>query len=102
MCAMLMVDPAGNPVRLTTKVAVAAVMFPLPSFVVTSVIDALPCTVDSPFATGGTSFAGESWAVNVGLVGVVDGDVEELLHAAAARATATARTDRRFIVRLSF
>ena len=52
--------------------------------------------------TGGTSFAGDSAAVNVGLVGaVVDGDVEEL-QPAAARASATAMRDKRVIVRLSF
>src|SRR5438105_5346861 len=56
MCAMLMADPAGKPVRFTTNVALAAVMLPAESFVVTSVIDTLPVTVDSMLVTGGTSF----------------------------------------------
>jgi len=51
---------------------------------------------------GGTSFAGESVAVNVGFVGVVGVGVVELLQPAARTAIATAMGDRRFIVRLSF
>ena len=99
MCAMLMADPAGKLERFTTKVAVAAVMLPAESFVVTSVIDTLPVTTDSELLTGGTSLAGDSAAVNVGLVGVVDeGDVEEL-QPTAARASATAMRDKRVIVR---
>ena len=96
---MLMADPAGKLERFTTKVAVAAVMLPAESFVVTSVIDTLPVTTDSELLTGGTSLAGDSAAVNVGLVGVVDeGDVEEL-QPTAARASATAMRDKRVIVR---
>jgi hypothetical protein len=102
MCAMFTDDPAGNPVKLTTNVALADVMLPAASFVVTIVIDALPLTVDSAFVTGGTSFAGDSAAVNVGFVGVVGVGVVELLQPAARKATATAMGDRRFIVRLSF
>src|ERR1051326_9203833 len=102
MCAMLIADPAGKFDRFTTKVAVAAVMLPAESFCVTSVIDALPVTTDSALVTGGTSFAGDSWAVNVGLVGVEDeGDVDEL-QPTATRASATAMRDKRVIVRLSF
>src|SRR5262245_48017057 len=101
MCAMLMADPDGKFERFTTKVAVAAVMLPAESFVVTSVMDTLPVTTDSLLVTGGTSLDGDSEAVKVGLVGVVDGDVEEL-HPTATRASATAMRDRRVIVRLSF
>jgi hypothetical protein len=83
-------------------VAEAEVMLPAESFVVTSVIDTLPVTTDSLLVTGGTSFEGDSDAVNVGLVGVVDdGDVEEL-QPTATRASATAMRDKRVIVRLSF
>jgi hypothetical protein len=65
------------------------------------VIDALPEITDSALVIAGISFDGEMDAVNVGLVGVVeDGDVEEL-QPTAKRATATASTDRRVIVRLS-
>jgi len=102
MCAMFTDDPAGSPVRLTTNVAVADVMLPAASFAVTSVIDTFPATVDSAFVIGGTSFAGDSVAVNVGFVGVVGVGVVELLQPAARRAIATAMGDRRFIVRLSF
>jgi hypothetical protein len=87
---------------LTTNVAEAAVMLPPASFVVTSVIDAFPCTTDSALLIGGFSFAGEICAVKVGLVGVVDGDVEEELQPTANSAAATANADRRVIVRLSF
>jgi hypothetical protein len=95
-------DPGGNPVRLTTNVAVADVMLPAPSFAVTNVIEAFPLTTDSALVTGGTSFAGDSAAVNVGLVGVVGVGVVELLQPAASNAIATAMGDRCFIVRLSF
>jgi hypothetical protein len=102
MCAMLTADPAGNPVRFTTKVALADVMLPAASFAVISVMDAVPFTVDSALVTGGTSFAGDSVAVNVGLVGVGVVGVELLLQPAARTASATAMGDRRFIVKLSF
>jgi len=61
---------------------------------------AVPVTVDSAFVTGGTSFAGDSAAVNTGLFGDdgVDGDVELLLHPAARRLSATAIMDNCFIV----
>src|SRR4029078_9779740 len=65
ICAMFTAEPAGKPVKFTTNVADAHVMLPAASFAVTSVIDALPLTVDSAFVTGGTSFAGDSAAVNV-------------------------------------
>jgi hypothetical protein len=75
-------------------------MFPAASFCVTNVIVTFPVTVDSALVTGGTSLAGNSVAVNVGLVGDV-GDVE-LLQPAASRASTTATGDTRFIVKLSF
>src|SRR5262249_24430612 len=102
MCAMLIDEPAGKPVRFTTKVAVAAVMLFAASLVVTNVIVAVPLTVDSAFVIGGTSLAGDNAAGNVGLVGVVG--VGELLlpQAAASRASTIAMGGRRFIVRLSF
>src|SRR5262245_891871 len=101
MCAMFTADPAGRPVMLTTNVAVAAVTLPAASLVVTIVIEALPDTTDSALVIAGISFAGEMDAVNVGLVGV-EGDVEELLQPTANRAIATAKTDKRVIVRFSF
>jgi hypothetical protein len=52
--------------------------------------------------TGGTSFAGDSAAVNVGLVGDGLVGVELLLQPAAASASTTAMGDRRFIVGYSF
>src|SRR5256885_1424872 len=94
---MFIVDPAGKPERFTTKVAVAAVMLPAASFVVTRVIVVLPETVDSALATGGTSLAGDNVAVNVGLVGVV-GAIEELPQPATQNPRAIVRMDRRFIV----
>jgi hypothetical protein len=73
---------------------------PLASLVTFSVTFAVPVTVDSALVTGGTSFAGESDAVNTGFAagGVVVGDVEFFVHPAAITARATARTDRRFMV----
>src|SRR5262249_24080998 len=101
MYAIFTVDPVGRPVMLTTKVTVAEVMLPAPSLVVTNVIEALPCTTDSPFVMAGISFAGEIEAENVGLVDA-DGDVELLLQPTANKAAATASIDTGFIVGLSF
>jgi len=99
---MLTVEPAGRLVRFTTKVADADVILPAESFDVTNVIDAVPVATDSAFVMGGTSFAGDRVAVNVGFVGVVDVGVVELLQPAARSAIATATGGRRFIVKLSF
>src|SRR5471030_2169214 len=104
MCAMLIVDPAGNPPTVTAKTALAAVMLPAPSFVTLSVMLAVPVTPTSPLVTGGTSLAGDSDAEKTGLAAAV-GDVvveDELPQPAAKSARARARTDKRFIVRLSF
>src|SRR5882724_9177290 len=99
MCAMLIAEPAGKPVRFTVNVAVAAVTLPAPSFVVSSTIVAVPATVPSGPETGGTSFAGDSVAVNVGFVG--DGAVvDELPQPAANSPSAAASKDKRFMVRL--
>jgi hypothetical protein len=46
---------------------------------------------------GGTSFAAESAAVNVGLVVVVDGVVDDFEQPTATTARATANRDKRFI-----
>src|SRR3954466_11790792 len=99
MWAILTTDPDGKPPSVTPNVAVAAVMLPAESLVVFSVMFAVPVTVDSAFVTGGTSFAGESAAVNTGFAaGVVgDGDVEFFVHPAANRLRATAIKDSCFI-----
>src|SRR5438445_333019 len=102
MCAMLTVEPAGRLLMFTTKVAVAAVMLFAASRVTTKVIVASPLATDSAFVIGGTSLAGDSVAVNVGLVGVVGVGELLLLQPAANRARTIATGDRRFIVRLSF
>jgi hypothetical protein len=57
MCATVIVEPAGNPVRLATTVAVALVMVFDASLVTSNVIVALPAAVDSAFEMGGTSLA---------------------------------------------
>src|SRR4051812_8726226 len=99
MWAILTTEPAGKPPSVTPNVAVAAVMLPAESFVVFSVMFAVPVTVDSAFETGGTSFAGDSAAVNTGFAAgvVVEGEVELLPQPAAIRLRASARTGRRFI-----
>src|SRR3954465_1140202 len=99
MCAILTTEPAGKPPSVTPNVAVAAVMLPAESFVVFSVMFAVPVTGDSAFETGATSFAGDSAAVNTGFAAgvVVEGEVELLPQPAAIRLRASARTGRRFI-----
>ncbi len=56
--------PAGKPVRLAWNVIVPLVMLPAASLVTLNVIVAVPVPVDSALAIGGTSFAGDSAAVN--------------------------------------
>src|SRR5437773_4090801 len=98
MCAILIGVPAGKPDRLTTNVAVPAVMLPAASFVTSKVTVALPLPLASAPVIAGTSFAGDSCAVNVGLVGLVGvGEVDEL-HPIDPTASRAARTERRFIV----
>src|SRR5262245_9190330 len=92
------VVPAGNPVRFATKLIVAAVTLP-PLVVVSNVIVAEPVPEASALVIGGTSFEGSNWAVNVGFVGVVLGDVE-LPQPAATNASAMAAVDSRFMVGL--
>jgi len=46
---------------------------------------------------GGTSFWVESAAVNVGFVGVFEGDVDDFEQPTATKAIATANRDKRFI-----
>jgi hypothetical protein len=67
----------------------------LPDVVVSKVIVTFPVPDASAFVIGGTSFAGDSVAVNVGLAGAELGEVDEL-HA-ATNASGTSRADRRFI-----
>src|SRR5258707_11473664 len=97
MCAMLIGVPAGNPERFTTNVAVADVTLPAASFVVTRVTVAVPLPAASAPTIAGTSLAGDSVAVNVGLVGVVGAVEDELPQPDTSTANATTRRDRRFI-----
>src|SRR5262245_7584787 len=98
MCAMLKGVPAGNPVRLATKVTVPAVMLLAASRVTLKVIVAVPLPVASAPVIAGTSLAGLSAAVNVGFTGVFEGSLDDLPHAAAPTASMAATTARRFIV----
>jgi hypothetical protein len=90
--------PAGNPLRFTTKVtATGPVKFPDASLGPSNVMVASPLPPDSALVIGGFSLAVDSAAVNVGLVGVVDGDVDDFEQPAATNARATANRDKRFI-----
>jgi hypothetical protein len=100
MCARLIGVPAGKPVRFTTNVAVAAVTLFAESRVTTIVTVALPLPEASAPVMTGTSFAGESAAVNVGLVGVEVVGLEFLLHPAARKQTAAQTRENRFITSL--
>src|SRR5438093_5627126 len=98
MWATVIVEPAGNPERFATTVAFALVMVFDASLVTSNVIVAVPDATDSAFVMGGTSFAGESCAENVGLGGVVGvGAVDEPLQPTARDARTTRRTDARVI-----
>src|ERR1700716_73306 len=98
MCAMLIGVPAGNPERFTTNVAVAAVTLPAASFVVTIVTVAVPLPEASAPWIAGFSWAGDSAAVNVGLVGVVGAAGDELPQPATRTPGVTNRLgERRFI-----
>src|SRR5579864_1612643 len=97
MCAMLIGVPAGYPFRLTTNVAVPAVMLFCASLVISNVMVTLPLPVDSAFDTGGTSLDGMSVAVNVGLVGEVGVAGELLLQPTAMSESATVTIDSRFM-----
>src|SRR6185295_16231095 len=96
ICDAVIVVLGGRPVRLTVKSAVAAVICP-PATVVLNTIVAVPRAPDSALVIGGTSFAADIAAVNVGFVAV--GAVGlSLPHPATSRLTATARAgDQRFI-----
>src|SRR3954470_23269135 len=96
MCAMLIGVFAGNPDRLTTKVAVAAVTLPAASLVVTIVTVASPRPAASAPTMAGFSFAGNSVAVKVGFVGVV-GAVEDDPQPDTRTPSVATRRDRRFI-----
>src|SRR4051794_32936940 len=82
MWARGIVEPAGKPVRLTTAVTLAPVIALAASLVTSNVIAAVPDATDSAFPMAGTSFAGDSCAENVSLVGAAGvgvGEVVELL-----------------------
>jgi hypothetical protein len=76
MCIALIGVPGGKLVKVTTNVAVAAVMLPPLSLVRKSVIWAVPLPDDSLLVTGGVSLAGNRVAVKSGLVDV-DGALDE-------------------------
>src|SRR5258708_7763966 len=97
MCAPVIGVPGGNPVTLTTNVAVPLVMVPLASLVTSNVTVTVPVPVFSPPTTPPVSLDGSSAAVNVGFVGVVGEVDEELPHEAANNATPTIKTLKRFI-----
>src|SRR5229473_3004233 len=101
---------AGQPVTVRLNPAIAAVIFPVPSLVVSSVNVPLPEQLASAFAIAGTSFVvlrsalnvNLSWGVGVGatvgaVVGAVVGDGAAAVppHAAARRAVATRLVNRR-------
>src|SRR2546425_12969984 len=99
MCATVIVEPAGNPVRFATTVTFAAVMLLDASLVTSKVSAAVPDDTDSAFVMAGTSFAGDNCAENVSLVGgaVGVGVVDEPLQPTASNARTTARKDARVI-----
>src|SRR5262245_13773846 len=93
MCAMFTDDPAGKPVSVTVKVAVAAVIALFASLVRKSSMRTVPPAVDSALPTGGTSLAAVRVDVKTGLtagvgVGVGVGCVfaQPATRAAEARA----------------
>src|SRR2546427_5381270 len=99
MCAMLIGVPAGNPVRFTTNVAVAAVMLFAESRVMSNVMVALPLPLASAPVIGGFSLDVRRSAVNVGLVGVGEVGVLLLPQPAAMSASAIEARVKRFILR---
>src|SRR5688572_11875783 len=96
ICAAVMVVVVGNPVSVTAKSTVAAVIVFALSRVMFSLIVTLPDAPASIPVTGGTSLAGVSAMVNVGTL--LDGLVGESSHAATIvkRLSATTK-ERRFI-----
>src|SRR5678816_1669443 len=99
MWARFTADPAGNPVRVTVKFAVAAEIALFASLVMMSSMRTVPAAVCSASVIGGTSLAEVSVDVNTGLgVGVglgLDGGLSS--HPAASAITTRAR-HARFIV----
>src|SRR3954470_22249172 len=96
MCAALIGVPAGKFDMFTTNVAVAAVMLPAASLVVTIVTVAVPEPLASGPVIAGLSLAGDRVAVNVGLVGVVGAVDDELPQPDTNTPRANSR-DSRFI-----
>src|SRR5690348_13819917 len=93
MCAIVNTVVAGNPVRLTWNVAVADETLPDESFWNVSVMVAVPLPAVSVPAAAGTSFVGDSVAVNVA---VCDAPVVLLLQAGTpARTSARRRVEAR-------
>ena len=68
MCASVIVVPAGNPVTLIWKFAVADVMLPDSSFLTVRAMVAVPLPLASALVMAGTSLAGESGTVKVDVV----------------------------------
>src|SRR6266540_3770588 len=90
--------PFGNPDRLNTNVAVAAVMVPAESRVRFNVNVPVPRPLASALVTGGTSFAGFSAAVKLIVFGGPDGVVGLLLPQPAASNATTAIIANLFIL----
>jgi len=98
MCATVIVEPAGNPVRFATTVTFAPVMLLDASLVTSKVSVAVPDATDSAFVMAGTSFAGDNCAEKVILLGAVGvGAVSEPPQPTANEAKATAIKDARVI-----
>src|SRR5437773_3850687 len=77
MCAMLITLVDGNPLMVTSNVALAAVTLPDPSRVRLNVIVAAPRASASAPAVGGTSLLASRFAVNCATFGLAEGEVVE-------------------------
>src|SRR5262245_66090651 len=75
MWAMLITLVDGNPLMVTSNVAVAAVMLPDPSRVRLNVIVELPRALASAPAVGGTSLLASRFAVNIATFWLFEGPV---------------------------
>ncbi len=100
ICASVTVVPAGNPVTLIWKFAVADVMLPALSFVTVRAMMAVPLPLASALVMAGTSLAGESGTVNVDVVVVpCDGAVgSESEHPTARMLRPTMSAENRFML----
>src|SRR3954452_24703824 len=77
MCAMLITLPDGNPLKLTSNAAVAAVSAPAASRDKLNVIVAAPRALASAPAIGGASFEASRFAVNTATFWLFEGEVVE-------------------------